>query len=161
MYSGTGRDHNSPGVTTQALLRMTVEVRGPAPDTTLVRTLTAQTSASRNPGDPQEVTKTLTAYLDASGLADGQYSYAITGSIVQVKQHHHGQNTDPQESVQATSNTLAGTILVDATKPVISDLTPPPDSTIAESQPRSRRPSRIPAAVSSGQRSLWRWTVLK
>src|SRR5688572_10614319 len=51
-FSGNGPDIDNASVTARSLLRMSVEVRGPAPSTALVATLQAESSASRNPGDP-------------------------------------------------------------------------------------------------------------
>src|SRR5262245_53784683 len=57
-FSGTGPDVDSPGVIQSSRLKMTVTLSGAAG---IVRALTASISAAREPGDPAETTKTVTA----------------------------------------------------------------------------------------------------
>jgi len=123
--SGTGADTNKK----LSILRMGVTLSSGG---VTVRTLSANTSAAQTGSTPLQASASVAwDGRDTAGvqLADGPYSYSLFGQIVEVQDK---AKKDDKEKLKATSATQVGTLLVDATKPVISAIRPS-NGTIAES----------------------------
>ena len=160
-FSGTGPNVDNNAITQRTLLRMTVRLTA-TPDNSIVRSFVAETSAARNPGDPNKVVKTLTVLWDgkqANGdpAADGSYTYTVSAGLIRFHQNKQGPNTTPTETALAASNTLTGSTLLDATKPVITPAAPLPDQYVSNARPVISATfsdpvpaGALPGAVSSG-----------
>jgi len=135
----TGQNVDNKQNKVTRLLRMTVVVKDAAGS--VVRTLTAEQVIPQGQPAGHNVPASLSAAWDgrnAAGnlVADGTYAYEVTGSyLLKHEVENPGKGDPDKETVLATSVMLFGTVLLDATAPLITDVEPAPGTFTNNNRP--------------------------
>lgn len=145
--SGTAKSVDSKSAEKKHLLRTTVIIRGPAPSTATVATLTNDVPASREKGMPKVLELKADLNWDRTGFPAGIYQYEVQGEVVLYQRKKKGKNTTPKETVRSTSTSTTGEFTVvgesnpgapgtpsNPNAPGLANITPPPSS--ATNNPR-------------------------
>lgn len=132
-----GPNVNNQTIEIYSVLRVKLTVLNAA--NVVVREFTSQVSAAAQSG-PSEVQRAVEQSWngkDSNGImvADGQYTYTVTGSLIQIQHNKTGSGERTRELVKATASG-GGTISIDSVAPTISDVSPTDGIYVRNSRPQ-------------------------